>query len=323
VEIMARGAFWYTGAMLRRPLVLLLSLALAAPALARPPKPGVRRATAPVEPKPTHRIVGGTVDLKPTVGAKMAAQLLAGTPVRVIKPEGPDYLRVETLGSVRLSGVVRVQAVGLRVTKRVELQPGAGAKPVRLEVGTDVRVVALRGAQAMVETVGVVVKGTCPRAALAVAGPDFVYAEPGGPLFRVKRAVVLADPLAPERIVARIDTGEEVVGLLEDGPRARVRTYGPIALEGVVPRDALGGREKKEVTLDPGTGADYDISIDADLLDKEGGKVVGRVRGGTPAALEEDAGEFARIVTAGDVRTRGVVAKRALTRLTPVDEPTK
>jgi hypothetical protein len=219
--------------------------------------------------------------------------------------------------------VVRVQAVGLRVTRGVELQPGAGQKPVRLEVGTDVHVVAMRGAQAVVETVGVVVKGTCPRAALAAVGPDFVYPEPGGPLFRVKRAVVLADPLAPEHAVARVETGEEVVGLLEDGPRARVRTYGPIVLEGVVPRDALGGREKKEVALDPANASDYEVSIDADLLDKEGGTVVGRVRGGTPAALEEDMGEFARVVTAGDVRTRGVVAKRALTRLTPVEEPTK
>jgi len=139
----------------------------------------------------------------------------------------------------------------------------------------------------------------------------------------VKRAVVLADPLAPERLIARLDTGEEVVGLVEDGGRARVRTYGPIALEGVVPRDALGGREKKEVSLDQGNAGDYEVSVDADLLDKEGGKVIGRVRGGTPAALEEDAGEFVRIVTAGDVRTRGVVAKRALTRLTPVDEPAK
>ncbi|MBI5478370.1 MAG: hypothetical protein HY906_05905 [Deltaproteobacteria bacterium] len=309
--------------MRRSPLVMLLALALAAPALARPPKPAARRGAAPAEPKPTHRIVGGTVDLSPKVGAKMAAQLLAGTPVRVVKPEGPDFVRVETLGSVRMSGVVRVQAVGLRVTKRVDLQPGAGARPVRLAVGTDVRVVALRGAQALVETVGVVVKGTCPRAALGVAGPDFVYPEPEGPLFRVKRAVVLADPLAPERVIARIDTGEEVVGLLEDGPRARVRTYGPVALEGVVPRDALGGREKKEVSLDPGNASDYEVSIDADLLEKEGGRVVGRVRGGTPAVLEEDAGEFARIVTAGDVRTRGVVSKRALTRLTPVDESTK
>jgi hypothetical protein len=309
--------------MLRRPLVLLLALALAAPALARPPKPGGRRGAAPVAPKPTHRIVGGTVDLSPKVGVKWTAQLLVGTPVRVIKPEGPDHLRVETLGSVRLSGVVRVQAVGLRVTKGVDLQPGAGAKAVRLEAGTDVRVVALRGAQALVETVGVVVKGTCPRAALDAVGPEFVYAEPGGPLFRVKRAVVLADPLAPERVVARIDTGEEVVGLLEDGPRARVRTYGPVVLEGVVPRDALGGREKKEVTLDPGNATDYEVSIDADLLEKEGGKVLGRVRGGTPAVLEEDAGEYVRIVTAGDVRTRGVVAKRALTRLTPVDEPAR
>jgi len=309
--------------MRRRPLVLLLVLALAAPALARPPQGKARRGAAPAEPKPTHRIVGGTVDLKPNPGAKMSAQLLAGTPIRVIKPEGPDFVRVETLGSVRLTGVVRVGAVGLRVAKAVDLQPGAGAKAVRLQAGADVRVVTVRGAQAVVETVGVVVKGSCPRAALAVTGPEFVFPEPEGPLFRVKRAVALADPLAPERILARLETGEEVVGLLEDGGRARVRTYGPIALEGVVPRDALGGREKKEVTLDPGNASDYEVSIDADLLDKEGGKVVARVRGGTPAVLEEDGGEFARIVTAGDVRTRGVVTKRALTRLTPIDEPGK
>jgi hypothetical protein len=298
-------------------------LALAGPAVARPPKAASRRVAVAPEPKPTHRIVGGTVDLYPKVGAKFSAQLLAGTPVRVIKPEGADFVRVETLGSVRLTGVVRVGSVGLRVTKAVDLQPAAGAKPVRLAAGTDVRVVTVRGANAVVETVGVVVKGSCPRAALAVTGPDFVFPEPEGPLFRVKRGVALADPLAPERILARIDTGEEVVGLVEDAGRARVRTYGPIALEGVVPRDALGGREKKEVTLDPGTGIDYEVSIDADLLDKEGGKVVARVRGGTPAILEEDGGEFARVVTAGDVRTRGVVTKRALTRLTPIDEPLK
>jgi hypothetical protein len=304
-------------------MAAVLVLAVAPGALARPPKPAARKAAAPAEPKPTHRIVGGTVDLSPKVGVKWTAQLLVGTPVRVIKPEGPDHLRVETLGSVRLQGVVRVQAVGLRVAKGVDLQPGPSAKPVRLEAGADVRVIALRGAQALVETVGVVVKGTCPRTALAVAAPDFVYPEPDGPLFRVKRAVVLADPLAPERLIARLDTGEEVVGLAEDGGRARVRTYGPIALEGVVPRDALGGREKKEVSLDQAPGVDYEVSIDADLLDKVGGKVIGRVRGGTPAALEEDAGEFGRIVTAGDVRTRGVVAKRALTRLTPIDVPAK
>ena len=308
--------------MSRTPTVLLVAFALAAPALARPPKAPARRG-APAEPTPTHRIVGGTVDLSTKVGTKMAAQLLAGTPVRVVKPEGPDFVRVETLGSVRLPGVVRVQALGLRVAKGVDLQPSVGVKPVRLEAGTDVRVIALRGKQAQVETVGVVIKGTCPRAALAVAGPDFVYPEPGGPLFRVKRAVVLADPLAPERALARLDAGEEVVGLLEDGARARVRTYGPIALEGVVPRDALAGREKKEVTLDPANAGEYEVSIDTDLLEKEGGKVLGRVRGGTLAILEEDAGEFARIVTAGDVRTRGVVTRRALTRLTPVDEPKK
>lgn len=303
--------------MVRCPLVLLLTLALAAPALARPPKAAPRR--GPVEPKATHRIVGGTVDLYPKVGAKFSAHLLAGTPVRVLRPDGPDYVRIETLGSVRISGVVRTQAVGLRVTKAVDLQPGAGARPVRLQAGTDVRVVAQRGAQATVETVGVVVKGTCPRDALAVVGPEFVYADPDGPLFRVKRAVVLADPLAPERVVARVETGEEVVGLAEDGTRARVRTYGPITLEGVVPRDALGSREKKEVTLDPGNASEYEVSVDADLLDQAGGKVVGRVRGGTPAVLEEDGKEFARIVTAGDVRTRGVVPRRALTRLTPID----
>jgi hypothetical protein len=302
------------------PLVLALLLALAPSALAKPP---ARRAAAPAEPKATHRIVGGTVDLYPRIGAKFSAQLLAGTPVRVLKPEGPDYVRVETLGSVRLTGVVRVQAVGLRVTKAVELQPSTGAKPIRLEAGTDVRVLTLRGAQVLVETVGVVVRGTCPRAALAVTGPDFVFPETDGPLFRVKRGVALADAVAPERVLARIDTGEEVVGLVEDAGRARVRTYGPIVLEGVVPRDALGGREKKEVTLDPSNASDYEVSIDADLLDKQGGKVVARVRGGTPAVLEEDTGEFARIITAGDVRTRGVVTRRALTRLTPIDEPVK
>ncbi len=134
--------------MVRCPLVLVLTLALAAPAVARPPKAAPRRAA--VEPKATHRIVGGTVDLYPKVGAKFSAHVVVGTPVRVIKPEGPDHLRVETLGSVRLAGVVRVQAVGLRVTRPVDLQPGPGAKPVRLQAGTDVRVIAQRGALATV-----------------------------------------------------------------------------------------------------------------------------------------------------------------------------
>jgi len=168
--------------------------------------------------------------------------------------------------------------------------------------------------------VGVVVRGLCPKEALGVGGPEFVYPEPGGPVFRVKRAVELVDPLEPSRRLARLETGEEVVGLLEDAARARVRTYGPVVVEGFVPRDALEGRERHEVTLPGGGPATWEAATDIELAETRRGKPFGRVVGGTPLVVEEQTDDWARIMTIGDVRTRGWVPRRALTRLAPVEE---
>jgi len=186
--------------------------------------------------------------------------------------------------------------------------------------GLDVRLIARRGKDALVETVGVVLRGQVPADALAVSCPDFLYPEPGGPLFKLRRAAQLVDPRVPERTLARVEAGEEVVGILEDAGQARVRTYGPLALEGLVPRDALAPAERKQVTLDSSGAPDHEVNIDTELYAEAGGKILGRIRAGTPVLLEERRGEMARVFTLGDVRTRGLVAVRPLIRLTPVNE---
>lgn len=303
--------------------MVALTVGLAGTASGKPrPAKAARPAKVAEEPPATHRIVGGGCDLLPRPGAKAIGELALGTPVRLLRKDGAEWARVETRGSVRMTGVVRQLALGLRVTAETELKPQGEARTVKLLPGADVRVIAARGAALLVETVGVVTKGLVPRAALAVNGPDFVFPEPGGPVFQLKRPVELVDALAPGRPLARLHAAEEVVGLLEDGQRARVRTYGPIVIEGLVPRDALSGRERREVTLPGGGPATWEIAMDADLLDTPKGKPVGRIRGGTPVVVEveEEGRELARIFTTGDVRTRGYVPMRALTRLAPVEE---
>jgi hypothetical protein len=297
-----------------------LVLALAAAALPAAGKPKAAKPAPPASEAPaTHRIVGGGCDLLPRRGGKPIGELALGAPVRLVRTEG-ELARIETRGSVRLTGLVRSLALGLRVVTAAELTPERAGRAVTLQPGADVRVLATRGPLLVVETVGVVVRGLLPRTAVAVAGPEFVYPEADGPIFELKRAVELADPGAPARPLARLHAAEEVIGLLEDGQRARVRTYGPIVLEGLVPRDALVGRTRREVTLPGGGAVAWEIAVDVDVLDAPRGQRVGRALGGTPVVVEEEGRELARIMTAGDVRTRGYVPMRALTRLAPVQE---
>ena len=129
--------------------------------------------------------------------------------------------------------------------------------------------------------------------------------------------------MAANRLLARAFAGEEVLGLAEDSARARVRTYGPILVEGAVPRDALGPRERKEVASPLGAQVTWEAAMDAALLAEPNGRILGTVRGGTPIALDEDHGDIVKVVTAGDVRTRAWMLRRALTRLAPVEEMLK
>jgi hypothetical protein len=296
--------------------VLLLSAAAAG----RPPPRGVRPRPPTAEPQPTHRVVGGVAELVPRLGANAMAELAPGTLVRLLRPEGPDRARVETLGSVRLQGIVRRAALGLRVVTATELRPRGGGRPVRLLPGADVRLLGAAGPDVLVETVGFVVRGHVRRAALGPSGPEFVFPEPGGPVLRLIRAALLSDPELPARALARVEAGEEVVGLEGDAVGVRVRAYGPVVLEGMMPRAALGARERKEVGLSASGPTTYEVTVDADLLEAPSGRVSARVRGGTLAVLEEEAGGLGRIVTSGDVRTRGWLPLSRLTRLAPVEE---
>ncbi|RMH42792.1 MAG: hypothetical protein D6689_07170 [Deltaproteobacteria bacterium] len=300
--------------MHRRARQVALASAMAAfagAAVAGDPPRGRR---PPREP-PTHAIVDPAALVVASGGATI--RLRPGAAVSLVRRRRGRAV-VRLVGDVRAIGTVDAAALGLYVARDVDVPDG------RLLEGALVRVVRRgRGGVATVETTGAV-RGRfdVPADALSAQRHEFVYRMPPNRHFvtpkrdtALYRAAASVGTRAPP--VAVIRGGVEVVLLEQMDTRAKVRSHGPVEVEGWALAsdfyDEGDGGPAPEL-LSP----THEVVRTAGLYaTPDAAEPFAELRGGALVEASADPATPARrkVTTVGRVNATGWVDRRALRRL--------
>lgn len=291
--------------MIARAVAVVLAVA-GAPAAQVPT--GVR---AP-RPTPNAIAVGdATLTLK---GLK--ATIAPGAPL-VVPPGsfgGGGPVRARTLGPAVVEGTIARRELGLRVQRDCALTR-AGVVVGSLRRGAIVRVLGTDAAGTRVETLAPdVVSGLAPTDALAATPAEFVL--PGEWSHETAReAVIYAGKDVAGEPRATLPPATHLLVVERVGEVARVRTHGPVELEGWVLAPAIRERLASSKDISPTTRKipTHEVLVDARLYaGQRGGAPVGFLRGGALLQVErvatlEPKGRI-RVRTIGDVRLEGWIA---------------
>gem|GEM_PF-6126418 len=266
---------------------------------------------------PTHLVA---VEAECRAG-KAVFTLLPGARIRARGKLGKRPVAVELVGPVAASCRVPAAALGLRVAADTPIRQGAVVVGAANE-GALVRLVpgarAPRG-QVVVEAVGdATARFAVPRQALTAEPREFVYRQPA-----VSHWVT---PKADVRVFARktsvntnapavgtIAGGVEVLLLEQDGGFARVRSYGPVEIEGWSTNQAF--LDKRTPAVEPRLlSPTHEVLAGAVLVDASGDKLA-ELAGGALVEVTGSAGARARVTTTGRVVVSGFVDGRDLREL--------
>ena len=292
-------------------VVLAASAAVATPTGVRAPRPAP---TAIAAVDTTFAVKGVKVTV--VAGAPLAVDAGAGK-----SPFGAGTVRARTLGPAFVDGMITRHDLGLRAQRDVELMRG-GVSVGTLKRGAIVRVLGVDKDGARVETLApAVVAATVASDALSPAAIEFVL--PGEFSHETAReAVIYAGKDVAGEPRATLPPGTRLTVAEKVGEVLRVRTHGPVELEGWVLAPAVRERltDVKDISPVQRQIPTHEVLTESPLwASAKGGAPIGRLRGGALLKVERvgvlDPKGRIRVRTLGDVKLEAWVTVSDLRNL--------